>query len=266
MKNTLRDINGIEIKVGQTVRTQQMSGGVLPPGKPKTGVVEKAINSFGNGYLRIRYREKAQSFDSLIDLEGKINEVVNSNKSKQLLFGQDSGADRDENDFYATPAHANELFLNNFLQDHELDQVWEPACGSGDMADVIEDYLILDRSSDLIDRGYGETKDFLKYTEAYDGDIMTNPPFKVASGFVEKGLELLQKDRYLILLLRIQFAESKKRKHLYSSLCRIYVHSERIYCAKDGDFEKIKNGGSGMMYAWFVWKKGYEGETIIKWL
>ncbi len=98
------------------------------------------------------------------------------------------------------------------------------------------------------------------------GDIMTNPPFKVASGFVKKGLELLQKDRYLILLLRIQFAESKRRKNLYGSLCRIYVHSERIYCAKGGDFEKIKDGGSGMMYAWFVWKKGYKGETVIKWL
>lgn len=25
-------------------------------------------------------------------------------------------------------------------------------------------------------------------------------------------------------------------------------------------------GGSAVSYAWFVWKKGYHGDTVIKWI
>lgn len=25
-------------------------------------------------------------------------------------------------------------------------------------------------------------------------------------------------------------------------------------------------GGSAVSYAWFVWQKGYKGDTIIKWI
>nr|DAL54124.1 MAG TPA_asm: adenine-specific methyltransferase [Caudoviricetes sp.] len=31
----------------------------------------------------------------------------------------------------------------------------------------------------------------------------------------------------------------------------------------NGDFDSI--GGSAAAYAWFVWEKGYKGETIVKW-
>jgi len=26
-----------------------------------------------------------------------------------------------------------------------------------------------------------------------------------------------------------------------------------------------KGGGSAVAYAWFVWQKGYKGDTVIKW-
>ena len=27
-----------------------------------------------------------------------------------------------------------------------------------------------------------------------------------------------------------------------------------------------ENGGGALAYAWFVWKKGYKGDTIVKWI
>ena len=45
------------------------------------------------------------------------------------------------------------------------------------------------RSTDLIDRGYGEGGiDFLQTTEMWDGDILTNPPYKYAKEFIEHAM------------------------------------------------------------------------------
>jgi len=38
-------------------------------------------------------------------------------------------------------------------------------------------------------------------------------------------------------------------------------------CAKNGDFDGMRaGGGSAVAYAWFIWEKGYQGETIIGWI
>jgi len=72
----MEDINGITINVGDKVKTQQPSGGILPPAKPKIGVVEKTKDPFGHNTLQIRYRKEGKTFDSFILLEGKINKVI----------------------------------------------------------------------------------------------------------------------------------------------------------------------------------------------
>ena len=48
---------------------------------------------------------------------------------------------------------------------------------------------------------------------------------------------------------------------------RIYVSSSRLQCAKNGDFETYKKGtGTAVAYAWYLWEKGYNGDTIIRWV
>ena len=48
---------------------------------------------------------------------------------------------------------------------------------------------------------------------------------------------------------------------------KIYVSSSRLLCAKNGDFEGMrKGGGSAVAYAWFIWEKGYDGDTIVRWV
>ena len=57
----------------------------------------------------------------------------------------------------------------------------------------------------------------------------------------------------------------KKRKELFriNPPIRIWVSSSRLKCAINGDFNSI--GSSATAYAWYIWKKGYKGDTIVKW-
>jgi hypothetical protein len=41
------------------------------------------------------------------------------------------------------------------------------------------------------------------------------------------------------------------------------VFSERVKCGKNGVFDDV---AAVQSYSWFVWEKGYTGETIIKWI
>ena len=128
-------------------------------------------------------------------------------------------------------------------------------------------------SSDIVDRGYYGTniKDFLKETHCDDDfDILTNPPYKYAKEFVLKALELVANGRKVCMFLKLTFLEGKSRfNELFSKYPpkNIYVFSERVMCAKNGDFETMKaGGGSAVAYAWYVWEKGYQGKTTIEWI
>lgn len=174
---------------------------------------------------------------------------------------------REENDYYATDPIAAQLLL-------ELEvfspNIWECACGEGHLSEVFIKKGYNVKSTDLIDRGYGEsgidfltTKDYIFY-----GDIITNPPYKYAQQFVEKSLEIIPEGNKVAMFLRLLFLEGKKRKEMFKKFPpkTIYVSSSRIDCARNGDFSSMKNNGGGAMaYAWFVWEKGYTGETLLKW-
>lgn len=125
------------------------------------------------------------------------------------------------------------------------------------------------KSTDLIDRGYGEGGiDFLSQTEIFYGDIITNPPYKYAKEFVEKGLDLVNDGNKVIMFLKLQFMEGKARKKLFTKYPpkTIWVSSSRILCAKNADFPgMIAGGGSAVAYAWYIWEKSFQGVTEVKW-
>ncbi len=171
---------------------------------------------------------------------------------------------REENDYYATEPIAGKLLLE---VEPELNNIWECACGEGHLAQVFDEAGKLGKATDLINRGYGDIEDFLINTEPYhNGDIITNPPFKYAQEFVENALLRVDEGRKVCMFLKVLFLESKSRKELFSKYPPkvIYVSSSRINCAKGGDF--VKYTTKAIAYAWYVWKKGYKGETVIKWI
>lgn len=174
-----------------------------------------------------------------------------------------SDFEREVNDYYATEPKAIKLLLELETFDKNI---WECACGAGHLSNELESYGYNVKSTDLINRGYGESGvDFLQHTELWDGDIITNPPYKYATEFIEKSLGLIPEGKKVAMFLRLQFLEGKRRKLMYKENPpkTIYVSSSRLACAMNGDFENMK--GNAICYAWFVWEKGFKGTTELKW-
>lgn len=177
-----------------------------------------------------------------------------------------STRDREEHDYYATDPLAAKLLINIEDLSHNI---WECACGEGHLSKVFDEAEYNVYSSDLIDRGYGEVCDFLATTAPpiHDCDIVTNPPYVKALEFVEHALDIVEDGHKVAMFLKIQFLETRKRRLLFDKFPPkvIYVCSGRIRCAINGVFDKSSNS-SAMCYAWFVWQKGFVGDTVVKWI
>lgn len=177
-----------------------------------------------------------------------------------------TGKERQSDDYYATEPKAAELLLE---QEEFHHTIWECACGEGHLARVFEEHGHEVISTDLVYRGYGDPEplDFLNETiNDFEGDVITNPPYKFALEFVQRALESVKPGRKVAMFLKLQFLEGKRRKEFFQITPprRVYVSSSRLSCAMNGDFEKYPS--SAVAYAWFVWEKGYTGETVVKWI
>ena len=187
---------------------------------------------------------------------------------KTLAASNHSSTERQPEDYYATEPRAAELLLENESFDGPI---WECACGEKHLSNVFTNWGGYDvRSSDLYNRCGNEVFDFLSIENTHwDGNIITNPPYKFALDFVYKALQIVPDGKKVCMFLKIQFLEGKARRELFRSHPPkvVYVSSSRLLCAPNGDFEHAtKNGGSAVAYAWFVWEKGFKGDTVVKWI
>ena len=179
-----------------------------------------------------------------------------------LAASNHSAGEREVNDYYATEPKAVELLLEKeTFNKHIL----EPSCGEGHISNVLiaHDYDV--ESYDLIDRGYGRVQDFFDIQE-FNGDIITNPPYKVAAQFVQHAIDIVPIGNKVAMFLKLQFLEDKARRKFFNSNPpkTVYVASGRLNCAKNGEFDKYTS--SAVAYAWFVWEKGYTGKPEIEWI
>ena len=70
------------------------------------------------------------------------------------ISGHNFRGDREKNDFYATPSQATE----KLLQVEQFDgKIYEPCCGQGHISKVLIDNGYDVESTDLVDRGYGQS-------------------------------------------------------------------------------------------------------------
>lgn len=198
------------------------------------------------------------------------NDWTGNQKSVYTTLGASNHTEdnREVNDYYATDPKATEFLLQLEKFDNHI---FEPACGEGHISEILKENGYNVVSSDLIDRGYGQKFfDFLTYKpkKLLCCDIITNPPYKYAKEFVEHSLEIIETGHKVAMFLKVQFLEGKARKELFKKYPpkKIWVSSSRLLCAKNGDFEKMKlSGGSAVAYAWYIWEKGYNGQTAIDW-
>ncbi len=169
-------------------------------------------------------------------------------------------ADLEGPDFFPTPRWATFALIENERFEGDI---WECACGDGAMSRVLEETGCPVPSSDLYDRGYGDVGvDFLTVTRQAD-NIITNPPYNSAEGFVANGVKLAK--HKFALLLRLAFLEGAKRARTIFAECppsRVWVFSERITFYPIG--VEVKGTGT-TAYAWFVWDNDAPGRTELKW-
>ena len=117
-----------------------------------------------------------------------------------------SGYERKERDLYETPEWVTEALVRD-LGGRKFSRVWEPATGSGKMWNILQTNWTC-QGTDIV-TGY----DFLMMERvcgepvADDIDaIISNPPYELATEFVEHALKLMEPvDGLVAMLLRTDF-------------------------------------------------------------
>lgn len=199
------------------------------------------------------------------------NDWSGNDKSVFVTLGASNHTDkeREPNDFYATDPISIDKLVGSIGFIPSV--VWECACGTGCLSERLKQYCHGVVSTDAIDHGYGQVQDFLLAKEMPSGCscIITNPPYKLATEFILHALSLLPDGGRCIMFLKTTFLEGEKRHRLLFSKYppkRILQFSKRVLCAKNAEFQKMRKVGSAVSYAWFVWEKGYKGDTTITWI
>lgn len=187
-------------------------------------------------------------------------------KKAQSIVGTNNDGGRPDDDFYPTPPEVTRALLRvePFVPPMGI---WEPACGNGAMSEVLKLTGLDVYSSDLVDRGYGDSYiDFLEMEKApYPHTaIVTNPPFKLASEFIRHAIYDLEVPK-LCLLLKLSALEGRSRARLLeeTKLSRVWVFSNRIQLTRNG--EDVRGGGM-IAFAWFTWDRGWEKKPEIGWI
>lgn len=177
-----------------------------------------------------------------------------------------SDTNRERNDYYATPPYAVEALLD---RESFNSYICEPAVGGGSIANVLTSRGHKVQAFDIVDRGYPNTivRDFMSVTKEdliCTPDIITNPPYSIATEFIQHALDISMDSVKIAMLLKIQFLETVKRYELFKQHPPkyIYVFVNRVSCGKNGVFDS----GSAVCYAWFVWERGSKSEPIIRWI
>ena len=169
-------------------------------------------------------------------------------------------------DYYITPVNEIENFfaaLDNTITIDMDKCTLDPASG-GDSENpmsyptAIANYYNVPieniRTIDIREDSLAETKaDYLHTKLSYKPHvIITNPPFACAIDFITKALNDVENNGYVIMLLRLNFLETKARKEFFDTYMPeyIFVHHKRMSFVANGKTDSVA-------YAHYVWHKGH---------
>jgi hypothetical protein len=159
--------------------------------------------------------------------------------------------------FFPTPPWATRAFLIAAGIDLSGALVWEPFCGAGHMAAVLEEAGGRVFSSDIYPHGFGDVGSFVGGAVAGDvirrpwperGDwVISNPAFSLAVQAFERGL---LEARNVAMLCRLQWLETEERYRLFSrERFEVWAYAERVPMT---EFAWDPDASSMTSYAWFV--------------
>lgn len=173
---------------------------------------------------------------------------------------RDSGYERKERDLYETPEWVTEALLP-YLQ--SVNDIWEPACGSGKMSRVLGRYQRRVIATDIFDPE-GIAVDFLAAPEIIAGPhdaIITNPPYELATEFIKKALDFMQPSRGIVaMLLRTDFDHAASRRCLFADHP---AFAEKIVLTKRIKWFEDSKGQPSFNHAWFRWDWQHIGPPTL---
>ena len=175
-----------------------------------------------------------------------------------------SGYERNDNDWYIEPTSAVFALL---YKEEFTGGIHDPSCGSGNIPICCNAYGYNATGADIVDRGYGEVQDFLLDIGRYD-NIISNPPFDIATEFTLRALDSLTCDSGKVCILqRLAWLEGRRRYDILfgpGHLHKLYTFSNRISMPPGG--KDIPAKGGSIAFAWFVFgregRPSYEGSWV----
>lgn len=142
---------------------------------------------------------------------------------------RESGYARKPRDAYMTPAWVTWAVIEELrLRGRGLlapgSMIWEPACGTGQMSQVLAAAKLHVVESDIEPQTTGGRRfDFLAtdtpdpFTTAKLDGIFTNPPYSHAEEFIERALALTEPRRGIVaMLLAVDFDSAKGRQRFFA--------------------------------------------------
>jgi len=175
---------------------------------------------------------------------------------------RDSGYERKERDLYETPEWVTEALLPH-LPMRPL-EIWEPACGSGKMSRVLARVPHSVTATDIYDPE-AISVDFLSLTEPVAGPhdaIITNPPYELATEFIEKALNFQKPHNgFVVMLLRTDFDHAKGRSYLFGN-CPAFAM--KIVLTKRIRWFEDSSGSPSFNHAWFFWDHNWRSDPILR--
>lgn len=170
-------------------------------------------------------------------------------------------------DYYVTPVKDIIIFLGAFNEEVPLNivdkTILDPCAGGDSSHDMsypkaLRAYYAVSndwngiKTIDIREDSLAETKcDYIKAKLDYKPFlIISNPPFNQAMEFIKKALDDVTDDGYVVMLLRLNFLETKARKNFFDNYMPtwIFVHHKRMSFTDKG-------GTDSVAYCHMVWKK-----------
>lgn len=189
-----------------------------------------------------------------------------SDSPKQLdvaMLGN-SGFERNENDYYPTPANCTQALVN-FLRGKKIltpqTTVWESACGGGHMVRVLKPHFPDIISTDIAPQMEGGTKlDFLRDEPEFGFDaILTNPPYSEVDAWIERCLHYVKaRGSFAAMLMRHEVDCASSRKKFFES-CPYYA--ARLILTWRPRWIEGSTGSPRHNYDWFCWAPNQKGRA-----
>jgi len=178
--------------------------------------------------------------------------------------------EKDPDEFYQEPEWCSRRL---FAEETFFGDIWDPCCGSGTIVRNALARGFKAYGSDIANRGFGATSDFLAMR---DGDwvnsVVCNPPFGLARLILAHALTLKRTAKIAIIFPTAQLnaagSNDPSRNWISGApLKRVWLMTPRPsmppgrVIAAGG-----KAAGGKVDYCWMVFERGYDGRPELRWL